>query len=145
MKTWTLLANLRNQVMMHRHVDCWLNTKMFPKLVTANAKTNFEVSPNDYCSAVSGKTWLCKCRIFYTQQNYLRSTFSCFLKWKSNVTYWTSTEPSIKRCICVNKQKNGEAGASGRGCRNITLTCGRGWIRCRCVRPQKACERQTII
>ena len=24
----------------------------------------------------------------------------------SNVTYWPSTEPSIKRCTCVNKRKN---------------------------------------
>ena len=55
-----------------------------------------------------------------------------------NVTYWPSTEPSIKRCICVNKRKNSEIGASGRRYRNITLTCGRGWIRCRCVRPQEA-------
>ena len=44
-------------------------------------------------------------------------------------TYWPSTEASIKRCTCVNKQKNSETGASGRRYRNITLTCGRGWIR----------------
>ena len=45
------------------------------------------------------------------------------------VIYWPSTEPSIKRCTCVNKRKNSETGASGRRYRNITLTCGRGWIR----------------
>ena len=45
---------------------------------------------------------------------------------RDGVAYWPLTEPSIKRCTCVNKQKNGEAGASGRGCRNTTLTCGRG-------------------
>ena len=57
--------------------------------------------------------------------------------WSLSVTYWSSTEPSIKRCTCVNKQKNGEAGAFGRGCRNIPLTRGRGWIWCRCVRPTR--------
>ena len=46
-----------------------------------------------------------------------------------SVTYWPSTKPSIKRCICVNKQKNIETGASSRRYRNITLSCGRGWIR----------------
>ena len=45
------------------------------------------------------------------------------------VTYWPSTEPPIKRCTCVNKQKNSETGASGQRYWNITLTCGRGWIR----------------
>ena len=45
------------------------------------------------------------------------------------VTYWPSTEPSIKRRTCVNKQKNSETGASGQRYWNITLTCGRGWIR----------------
>ena len=45
------------------------------------------------------------------------------------VAYWPSTEPSIKRCTCVNKQTNSETGASGRRYRNITLTCGCGWIR----------------
>ena len=40
---------------------------------------------------------------------------------------------------------NQETGASGRRYRYITLTCGRGWIRCRCVRPQEAGGRQTII
>ena len=45
------------------------------------------------------------------------------------VTYWPSTEPSIKRCTCVNKRKNSKTGASGRRYRNITLTWGRGWIR----------------
>ena len=45
------------------------------------------------------------------------------------VTYWPSTEPSIKRCTCVNKRKNSETGASDRRYRNITLTRGLGWIR----------------
>ena len=45
------------------------------------------------------------------------------------VTYWPSTELSIKRCTCVNKQKNSETGVSGWRYRNITLTCGHGWIR----------------
>ena len=45
------------------------------------------------------------------------------------VTYWPSTEPSIKRCTCVNMQKNSKTGASGRRYQNITLTCGHGWIR----------------
>ena len=36
-------------------------------------------------------------------------------------------------------------GTSGQRYRNITLTCGRGWIRCRCVRPHKAGVRQTIM
>ena len=48
---------------------------------------------------------------------------------KIGVIYWPSTEPSIKRCTCVNKRKNSETGASSRRYRNITLTCGRGWIR----------------
>ena len=44
-----------------------------------------------------------------------------------NVTYWPSTEPSIKRCTCVNKRKN-----SGSGCtlnNNITraLTVSVSW------------------
>ena len=38
------------------------------------------------------------------------------------VTYWPSTKPSIKRCICVNKRKNSKTGASGRRYRNTTLT-----------------------
>ena len=50
------------------------------------------------------------------------------------VTYWPSTEPSIKRCTCVNKRMNSKTGASGRRYRNITLTCGRGWIRWWCIR-----------
>ena len=45
------------------------------------------------------------------------------------VTYWPSTEPSIKRSTWVNKRKNRETGASGRRYRNITLTCGHGRIR----------------
>ena len=48
---------------------------------------------------------------------------------KKSVTYWPWTEPSIKRCSCVIKRKNSETGASGRRYRNITLTCGCGWIR----------------
>ena len=44
------------------------------------------------------------------------------------VTYWPSTEPSIKRFTGVNKQKTSETDASGRRYRNITLTCERGWI-----------------
>ena len=48
-----------------------------------------------------------------------------------NVTYWPSTEPSINRCTFVNKRKNSETGASSWRYRNITLTCGRGWIRWR--------------
>ena len=47
----------------------------------------------------------------------------------NSVAYWPSTEPSIKRCTCVNKRKNSETGASGRRYWNITLTCARGWIR----------------
>ena len=45
------------------------------------------------------------------------------------VKYWPSTEPSIKRWTGVYKRKNSETGASGRRYRNITLTCGCGWIR----------------
>ena len=30
--------------------------------------------------------------------------------WKERVTYWPSTEPSIKRYTCVNKRKNGGSG-----------------------------------
>ena len=45
------------------------------------------------------------------------------------VTYWPSPGLSIKRCTCVNKRKNSETGVSGRRYRNITLTCGRSWIR----------------
>ena len=63
----------------------------------------------------------------------------------SLVTYWPSTEPSIKGCTCVNKQKDSETGASGWRYRNITLTCGRGWIRCRWVHSQETGGRQTII
>ena len=51
------------------------------------------------------------------------------LEYELIVTYWPPTEPSIKRCTCVNKRKNSETGAFGRRYRNITLTCGRGWIR----------------
>ena len=54
---------------------------------------------------------------------------NCQLVMRQNVTCWPSTEPSIKRCTWVNKRKNSETGASGRRYRNITLTCGRGWIR----------------
>ena len=74
----------------------------------------------------------------------ISSSRTCIIK-APNVTYWPSIEPSIKRCTCVNKQKNGEAGASGQGCRNITLTCGCGWIRCRCMHPREAGRYQTII
>ena len=35
--------------------------------------------------------------IFYTQS---------MSSLRTSVTYWPSTEPSIKRCTCVNKQKN---------------------------------------
>ena len=49
-------------------------------------------------------------------------------EWDTSVTYWPSTEPSIKRCTSVNKRKNSETGASGWRYRNITLTCGRVWI-----------------
>ena len=46
------------------------------------------------------------------------------------VTYWTLTEPSIKRCTyTVNKRKISGKGSSGRRYRNITSSCGRGWIR----------------
>ena len=38
---------------------------------------------------------------------------------------------------------NSETGASGQRYRNITLTCGCGWIRCRCVCPQEAGRHQT--
>ena len=72
----------------------------------------------------------------------LQSFIITFLK--ENVAYWPLTKLSIKICTCVNKQ-NREAGASGRGCRNITLICGCGWIRCRCVCPQEAGGHQTII
>ena len=44
-----------------------------------------------------------------------------------------------------NRQSRDETGASGRRYRNITLTRRRGWIRCRCVRPQEAGGCQTII
>ena len=36
-------------------------------------------------------------------------SFLCSLRY---VTYWHSTEPSIKRCTCVNKQENSKTGAS---------------------------------
>ena len=61
------------------------------------------------------------------------------------VTYWPSTELSIKRWFCVNKRKNSETGASGRRYRNITLTCGRGYVRWWCVRPQEAGGCETVI
>ena len=51
------------------------------------------------------------------------------LRFSQSVTYWPSTEPSIKRCTCVNKRKNSETGAYGRRYRNFILTCGRRWIR----------------
>ena len=40
---------------------------------------------------------------------------------------------------------NSETGVSGRRYRNITLTCGHGWIHCRCVRPREASGCQTIL
>ena len=59
---------------------------------------------------------------------FLGTSSPCFL-FPRPVIYWPSTEPSIKRCTCVNKRKNSEIGASGRRYRNITLTGGRGCIR----------------
>ena len=41
------------------------------------------------------------------------------------VTYWPSTEPSIKRCDCVNRR------CIRSKISEIILTCGRSWIRCR--------------
>ena len=58
------------------------------------------------------------------------------------VTYWLSTELSIKRCTYVNKRKNSETGVSGRRYRNITLTCGRGWIRYAYAHRKQVVERQ---
>ena len=29
-----------------------------------------------------------------------------YIQYRTNVTYWPSTEPSIKRCTCVNKRRN---------------------------------------
>ena len=55
--------------------------------------------------------------------------YKAYFSYCCGVTYWPSTEQSIKRCTCVNKRKYNEIGASGRRYRNITLTCGRGWIR----------------
>ena len=60
---------------------------------------------------------------------FCRNPGSSTLQNSSCVTYWPSTESSIKRCTCVNKRKNSETGASGQKYRNITLTCGHGWIR----------------
>ena len=41
----------------------------------------------------------------------------------NNVIYWPSTEPSIKRCICVNKRKN--SGSRWTWANNITRCPGR--------------------
>ena len=56
----------------------------------------------------------------------------------------------LKKWSCCNiltldRAVNQETGASGRRYRNITLTFGRDWIRCRCVRALEAGRRQTII
>ena len=88
---------------------------------------------------------VCAFHVSWRIRNLLLTVIVHWFLISYNVTYWPSTEPSIKRCTCVNKQKNDEAGASGRGCRNITLTCGRGWIRCRRIRPEEAGVCQTII
>ena len=61
---------------------------------------------------------------------------------------WSSNSLTTRCCICfvcyfncniltLDRAVNQETGASGRRYRNITLTCGRGWIRCRCVRSQE--------
>ena len=81
---------------------------------------------------INGKHWIicvvCLCHSFYGKLsayclfNMKLFSFIC-------VTYWPSTEPSIKRCTCIDKRKNSETGESGRIYRNITLTCGRRWIR----------------
>ena len=49
------------------------------------------------------------------------------IKRRSIVTYWLSTEPSIKRCICVNKQKN--SGSRWVSNKNITRT-KTAWVSC---------------
>ena len=76
----------------------------------------------------------------------LKETTNWHLHWSSlcNILTLDQAVTSIKRCTRVNKQKNSETGASGRRYRNITLTCGCGWIQCRCVRPQEAGGCQTI-
>ena len=43
------------------------------------------------------------------------------------VTYWPSTEPSIKRCTCVNKRKN--SGSRWMSYKNITRT-QTAWVSC---------------
>ena len=47
--------------------------------------------------------------------------------------------------LILDRAVNQETGASGRKYRNITLTCGHGWIQCRCVRPQEAGGYQKFI
>ena len=66
--------------------------------------------------------------IFCFIASYQFSFWYDWFLWRC-VTYWPSTEPSIKTCTCVNKWKNSETSASSRSYRNITLTCGHGCIR----------------
>ena len=47
------------------------------------------------------------------------------LSWRKSVTYWPSTEPSIKRCICENKRKN--SGSRWESNKNVTRT-QRAWV-----------------
>ena len=73
-----------------------------------------------------------KGQVFLNETLWFRNRYNIYkcVKYLYNiVTYWPSTEPSIKRWTSVNKRKNSETGASGRRYRNITLTSGRGWSR----------------
>ena len=51
---------------------------------------------------------------------YYDSAVHRFNHYTTSVTYWPSTEPSTKRCICVNKRKNSESRWTSN--KNITRT-----------------------
>ena len=81
----------------------------------------------------------------------------------TNVIYWPSTEPSVKRCTCVNKQKNsrsrwtlenniswcpGGSNSVETGMPNCEPTCGL-WLLGpqgpRVEQPQPRCERSAAM
>ena len=65
--------------------------------------------------------WKCDCFNFLL---LVKSTMFLFFRWHVGVIYWPSTEPSIKRCTCVNKRKKS---GSRRTLENNITRCP-GWF-----------------
>ena len=62
---------------------------------------------------------------------------SVSLSMNASVIYWPSTEPSIKRCICVNKRKN-----SGSRCQMVRVSWRQDASGVRISSRQRACGPQ---